>query len=879
MSASLWLDLESIPKDTGHHANTSIWNKAREIKMYVEGPESEEGVAYTVHVKTGNKKGAATNDNIFIRLVGEAGFTSKRKLASSLPGGGEEGDWEEYKFKDKSVGRPKFIVLEKKVEDGWRKADNWLLEEVRVQSGLDDGQIDTTFRFSDWVSTSDPFCVASSDSEDQSKDVDAEKNNILKMLDDKAVTYKVSVVTGDVENAGTCEASAIVLVGDRGATEKHMLANNQDRGEKTDTAFKDVDIGSLELIIITIGRDFAVLNDPIMTKNSAWYLETIEVSSNKSDICQVLPYHNWVTRSDFPVLVDTHKSELSQEASLLSITSRLQTIHTMRRNVQWTYEHPDFGPLQMPGMFKANFSTLDNDYKIFEDAIKDKNARGRSALFSRKLLQLKSLHSPDLLTVEQPEDLLAVTRIYQEDEQSQESIWLEDWDKDEEFGRQQMNGNNPMMIKRIHAIPDKFPVSDEQVSGLLQRGLSLAEEAKEGNIYIVDCHLLEGIKAGTYEEKTLEVAIAMCLFYLRPDNELVPLAIQLGQKPGPDFPIWTPNDSRVEWLLAKAWFRNSDFQLGGAVNHLCYSHFVLEPFAVAMHRCLPPSHPVNKMLKHTLRFIISIDVLARDVLINAMGGGTAIFAVGRGSRGVLSVCEKSLKNFSYEELQYPRDLAQRDVMDLPGYHHRDDSLKLWGAMEDYTKSMVNLYYQSDEHISSDFELQAWVAEVFNAGFGHLKNVTRPSLGLPEVLTTKAELVTYLTTIQFTSTARHAAAHAYWYEYARFSPNLPTIMRGSLPVEADRGHITMKRLVDSLPDFLFSAQVAGTSKALVAYPVGEVFLQETPMWMFTDQKTLAVWEAFSAKLSEIEAEIIQRNSTLRVPYTVLLPSKLPAGISA
>ena len=34
---------------------------------------------------------------------------------------------------------------------------------------------------------------------------------------------------------------------------------------------------------------------------------------------------------------------------------------------------------------------------------------------------------------------------------------------------------------------------------------------------------------------------------------------------------------------------------------------------------------------------------------------------------------------------------KRDVMDLPGYHHRDDCIKLWEATQDYVQDMVDLY--------------------------------------------------------------------------------------------------------------------------------------------------------------------------------------------
>jgi len=39
---------------------------------------------------------------------------------------------------------------------------------------------------------------------------------------------------------------------------------------------------------------------------------------------------------------------------------------------------------------------------------------------------------------------------------------------------------------------------------------------------------------------------------------MVPIAIQLGQESGPGTPIWTPEDSESDWMLAKMYFRNAE---------------------------------------------------------------------------------------------------------------------------------------------------------------------------------------------------------------------------------------------------------------------------------------------------------------------------------
>ena len=57
-------------------------------------------------------------------------------------------------------------------------------------------------------------------------------------------------------------------------------------------------------------------------------------------------------------------------------------------------------------------------------------------------------------------------------------------------------------------------------------------------------------------------AAPICLLYVNGDNQLIPIAIQLKQKPSEDYnPIFLPSDHRIDWLLAKIYYQSANLQV------------------------------------------------------------------------------------------------------------------------------------------------------------------------------------------------------------------------------------------------------------------------------------------------------------------------------
>ena len=130
-------------------------------------------------------------------------------------------------------------------------------------------------------------------------------------------------------------------------------------------------------------------------------------------------------------------------------------------------------------------------------------------------------------------------------------------------------------------------------------------------MYIADYALLADIPTIHRDSDQRYVAAPLVLFVVRdPGGDLIPIAIQLQQAPGPDNPVWTPRDHPEDWIMAKLWVRCADFQLQFAVAHLLKTHFVVEPFVMAMMRQLSSSHPLFKLLKPHFRYVATRHALS-----------------------------------------------------------------------------------------------------------------------------------------------------------------------------------------------------------------------------------------------------------------------------
>ena len=59
------------------------------------------------------------------------------------------------------------------------------------------------------------------------------------------------------------------------------------------------------------------------------------------------------------------------------------------------------------------------------------------------------------------------------------------------------------------------------------------------------------------------------------------------------------------------------------------------------------------------------------------------------------------KSMTWSSYDLPQELEKRGVHDadkLPGFHYRDDALRVWKVIKEYITDILKVYYHSDDDI-------------------------------------------------------------------------------------------------------------------------------------------------------------------------------------
>ncbi|XP_078808259.1 polyunsaturated fatty acid lipoxygenase ALOX8-like isoform X2 [Oryzias latipes] len=460
-----------------------------------------------------------------------------------------------------------------------------------------------------------------------------------------------------------------------------------------------------------------------------------------------------------------------------------------------------------------------------------------------------------------------IEKLYKSHVTSTSDYVMKHWREDAFFGYQFLNGVNPMMIRRCKTLPSKFPVPSNMIFG--KSWLTLRTEMMKGNIYLSDYNILDGVETNTINGRKQFLAAPLVLFHKNEYNEMMPIAIQLKQKPGRDNPIFFPTDSEYDWLLAKTYVKSADFNLHELNFHLLRTHLLAEVFAVSLQRNLPRVHPVFKLLIRHTRYTLQINFLARNLLISKIGILTLYTA--SGGKGILTLLDRSVSSMTYRSLCIPDDIADRGLEDVPNFYYRDDGLKLWNIMHRFVHDILSFYYKYDWMVQNDAELQNWIQEIFENGF-----LRRRETGIPQKFITVAELVKFVTMVMFTCSAQHTAVNDGQYDFYGWMPNGPSTMKKPPPTQ--KGKADEASFLSTLPDVETTVLIMATVWLSNMQTSDRRYLHQFVEEHFTEDFPRYKVTVFQRELKKLSKEIYKRNRDLELPYTYLDPKLVENSVA-
>ncbi|KAI8620480.1 lipoxygenase [Chytriomyces sp. MP71] len=461
------------------------------------------------------------------------------------------------------------------------------------------------------------------------------------------------------------------------------------------------------------------------------------------------------------------------------------------------------------------------------------------------------------------------------------------WKKDAVYGRQFVAGTNPIMLQAVStttAFPPpalkSFSIDSISLVPVLA-GKDVKHLISQGRFTFVDYRpylapFVTEYKASEKKKNGGTIVAPVGLFYHDVEGaEVYPIGIQLEDGGYIFHPSTTLEPEKdCAWLTAKMWLALADTQVHELSTHLFKVHLCVEPFGIALHRQLPRSHPVFKLVTPHMDGTMQINAEGREIFIPVLA---QIFSMGD---GIIDFFKHVHSNLDFFELGPVKDLEKRGFgadstssLNMPGqYPWAEDARDLWEILTNYCDSFLALHYANDAAIAADTELQAWIKEC--ATFFRYK-------GVPTSLSSRSQLTQVVATIIWTGSAQHSSVNYPQYEYYGFPPNRPP--KTYLPVPKQRDDsLEERKAVAFLPPAVESLIAINTAATLAQYNEYDNYLGDRKFDYFgpAARQELGVMTQFSQDLVAYDGRIKARNETLpgrkENPYKWLLTTQIVAS---
>jgi len=452
--------------------------------------------------------------------------------------------------------------------------------------------------------------------------------------------------------------------------------------------------------------------------------------------------------------------------------------------------------------------------------------------------------------------------------------FLSTYKTDESFALQRVMGMNPVVLQGVtpeNPLPENLHYSElkrrfpEVISDM-----SLQEAKEKERLFFVDYAMLQSMEdnPGVVDGVQQYVTAPIAVFYLKDDGLLTPVAIQLRQTLALEKnPVFIPTDGE-HWEVAKTFVQAADGDLHEYYTHATRVHYLIEALVLGTRRNLAFNHPINVLLTPHFQYTIQLNH-NHTFLKDAKGVPGAFGALMGGDYDSSMRCMATgLSSFNFHDMSLPNDLKNRAV-DNPDlfYPYRDDGQKSWDAIQKFALAYCEHYYENDEAVINDHELQAWGAEIHSQKEGGRIH------GFPQSFDTVKKVAKTVGHIIFIATAHHAAIHYSQYQYAGFVPNMPFSSYVPAPTSLDIP-IKEENRIKMLPPY----QPAWTQT--FTFYLTNVKVNRMGQYDMEDfEKAIhPTIKVFQDDLAKIAAEIDKENETRPYPYHYMNPKTVTNSVT-
>ncbi|XP_067431501.1 lipoxygenase homology domain-containing protein 1-like [Thunnus thynnus] len=239
-------------------------------------------IPYHITICTGLERDASTTSRAYVIIIG-ANHTQTERLWLDLPDGRkgfEAGSLESFEPCGSDVGEIKKVELG---HDGATPESCWLVDELSV--AVPTKGVKYIFACKFWLA------------KDRGDGLTARVFNVLDaeaISISQKVIYEVTVVTGDVQNAGTDTQIYMSVFGINGSTEEMLLQKNEDRFERGQE-----DTFSMEIDDIAPLRKMRLRIDGSGSRPD-WFLNQVIMRNLTTEEVSVFTYEEWLSRMRGP---------------------------------------------------------------------------------------------------------------------------------------------------------------------------------------------------------------------------------------------------------------------------------------------------------------------------------------------------------------------------------------------------------------------------------------------------------------------------------------------------------------------------------------------------------------------------------------------------